>query len=371
MTPLRRMGRHPAVTPVPEPIRVLVVEDSATVRRLLVDMLESDPELRVVGVAEDGLSAVREAIRLAPDVITMDVNMPGQDGLAATKQIMSEAPTPIIIVSSTANQRSVALSLDATKAGALMVLPKPEGPLGPHHAEQRDELILMTKAMARVKVVRRWGARHGRTRSTVGTRGTGPDARPGAVRLVAIGCSTGGPAALQRILTALPADFPVPIAVVQHMALGFLDGLATWLAGSTALRVTVVRDGEPLAPGTVYLAADDRHLDIVADAGGSGRLRARLVDLPPVAGFRPSASYLFGAAARAVGPGAVGVVLTGMGNDGVEGLRELHARHGRVYAQDEASSVVFGMAREAIRGGVVDEVLPLDEIAARLNEVTR
>jgi two-component system chemotaxis response regulator CheB len=370
VSPLRRTGRPPVVPPILDPIRVLVVEDSPTVRKLLVEMLESDPELRVVGVAEDGLSAVRQAIRLAPDVITMDVNMPGQDGLAATKQIMSEAPTPIIIVSSTASQRSVALSLDATQAGALMVLPKPEGPLGPHYAEQRDELIQMTKAMARVKVVRRWGARPGRPRSMAGGGGA-EDFAPGTVRLVAVGCSTGGPAALQRILAALPAHFPAPIAVVQHMALGFLGGLASWLGGSTALRVTVVRDGELLAPGTVYLAADDRHLDIVADPGGSGRLRARLVDLPPVAGFRPSASYLFGAAARAVGPGAVGVVLTGMGNDGVEGLRELHAARGRVYAQDEASSVVFGMAREAIRGGVVDEVLSLDEIVARLREVAR
>ncbi|MHB1224123.1 MAG: chemotaxis-specific protein-glutamate methyltransferase CheB [Gemmatimonadaceae bacterium] len=371
MSPLRRISRPPTSTPLLDPIRVLVVEDSPTVRKLLVEMLESDPELRVVGVAEDGLSAVREAIRLAPDVITMDVNMPGQDGLAATKQIMSEAPTPIIIVSSTASQRSVALSLDATQAGALMVLSKPEGPLGPHYAEQRDELIQMTKAMARVKVVRRWGARLGRSRSTVGGRGPEAATPPVAVRLVAVGCSTGGPAALQRILAGLPAEFPVPITVVQHMALGFLDGLASWLRGSTALRVTVVRDGEPLTAGTVYLAADDRHLDIVADPGGGGRLRARLVDRPPVAGFRPSASYLFAAAARAVGSGAVGVVLTGMGNDGVEGLRELHAVRGRVYAQDEASSVVFGMAREAIRGGVVDEVLSLEEIVARLREVAR
>lgn len=372
MSPLRRSGHNPAGAPPLDPIRVLVVEDSPTVLKLLVEMLESDPELRVVGVAVDGLEAVHQAIKLAPDVITMDVNMPGQDGLAATKQIMREAPTPIIIVSSTASQRAVALSLDATKAGALMVLPKPEGPLGPRFTAQRDELIRMTKAMARVKVVRRWGAPHDRSRTPTGARAVEhTPAPPATVRLVAIGCSTGGPAALQRILAALPSDFAAPIAVVQHMALGFLDGMASWLNGSSSLRVMVVRDGEILAPGNVYLAADGRHLGIVSEPNGAGRLRARLVDLPPVAGFRPSASYLFAAAARAVGPAAVGVVLTGMGNDGVDGLRELHAAQGRVYAQDEASSVVFGMAREAIVSGVVDEVLSLDEIAARLREVVR
>lgn len=250
-----------------------------------------------------------------------------------------------------------------------MVLRKPEGPLGSHFVEQRDELIRMTKAMARVKVVRRWGARPDRLRPPTGAPAFASPVSADVVRLVTIGCSTGGPAALQRILASLPADFPVPVAVVQHMARGFLGGLASWLSGSTSLRVGVVRDGEPLEPGAVYLAADDRHFDIAGDASAGGQLRARLVEQPAVAGFRPSASYLFAAAARAVGPAAVGVVLTGMGNDGTDGLRELHAVHGRVIAQDEASSVVFGMAREAILSGVVDEVLPLDAIATRLREI--
>ncbi len=371
MSPFRRMNRPSSPTPSVEPIRVLVVEDSPTVAKLIVEMLESDPELKVVGVAEDGLAAVREAVRLAPDVITMDVNMPGQDGLAATKQIMSEAPTPIIIVSSTASDRAVALSLDATQAGALMVVPKPQGPLSPNFLQQRDELIRMTKAMARVKVVRRWTGRTvSRVRSIAGAR-SGQFAPPSSIRLVTIGCSTGGPAALQQILAALPTSFPVPIAIVQHMARGFLDGLANWLNMSGQLRVSVVSDGERLEPGRAYLAADDRHFDFSCESTGAHRLRARLVDLPAVAGFRPSASYLFDAAARAVGAAAIGVVLTGMGNDGVEGLRSLHDANGRVLAQDEGSSVVFGMAREAIRSGVVDEVLSLDRIAPRLLEVAR
>ena len=350
-------------------IRVLVVEDSPTVRELLVAMLESDPEIRVVGVAENGLDAVRQAVRLSPDLITMDVQMPGLDGLAATKEIMAEAPTPIIIVSSTANQRSVALSLDATQAGALMVLPKPESPLAPQFAEQQRQLVQMAKAMAQVKVVRRWGARRGRLRSLLPGR---PAVHaPGApVQLVAIGCSTGGPAALRQILVRLPATFPVPIVVVQHMARGFVDGLARWLDGDCALRVKVAEDGEALEHGTAYVGADARQFGVTRD-GGLGRLRATLADLPPIDGFRPSASYLFAAVARALGAQAVGVVLTGMGSDGVQGLRDLHGAGAPVLAQDEATSVVFGMAREAIAAGAVDEVLPLDGLAPRLQELVR
>lgn len=355
------------------PIRVLVVEDSPTVRQLLVTMLESDPEIRVVGEADNGLEAVRQAVRLAPDLITMDVNMPQLDGLAATKQIMAEAPTPIIIVSSTVNQRSVALSLDATQAGALMVLPKPESPLAPHFAEQQRQLVQMAKAMARVKVVRRWGGRGGsQLRSWLPSSDGAPRASigSGAVQLVTIGCSTGGPAALREILVRLPDDFPVPIAVVQHMAAGFVTGLARWLDGDCPLRVKVAEDGELLAGGTVYIAGDGRHLGIARD-GGWHRARARAVELPPIGGFRPSASFLFASAAQALGAAAVGVVLTGMGSDGVDGLRELHAAGAPTLAQDEGSSVVFGMAREAIAAGVVREVLPLDGLAPRLRELVR
>ena len=351
-----------------EPVRVLVVEDSPTVRQLLVEMLESDPEIRVVGVAENGLEAVRQAVRLTPDLITMDVNMPGQDGLAATKQIMAEAPTPIIIVSSTVSQQAVALSLDATRAGALMVLPKPESPLAPHFDDQRRQLVAMTKAMARVKVVRRWGARTNHLRPLLGPRPDTPPTPTGRIRLVTIGCSTGGPAALHRILSALPGAFPAPVTIVQHMARGFVGGLADWLDGGSALRVKVVEDGEPLVAGSAYLAADDRQFGLVLDGD---TLRARLLDLPPIGGFRPSASYLFGSAARALGSAAVGLVLTGMGSDGVDGLRELHAANARVFAQDEASSVVYGMAREAVLAGVASETLPLDTLAVRLREMVR
>jgi two-component system chemotaxis response regulator CheB len=353
-------------------LRVLVVEDSPTVRELLVAMLESDPEIVVVGQAVDGREAVREAVRLRPDLITMDIQMPELDGLAATKEIMSVAPTPIIVVSSTVSRESVALSLDATQAGALMVLPKPRGPGGGDFDAERTQLVQMAKAMAQVKVVRGWSPRRGRLRPLLGPRpAPSVAARDATLRLVTIGCSTGGPAALRRIIDGLPPDFPVPIAVVQHMARGFVGGLASWLDGSGPLRVRVGADGEPLLPGTVYLAADDRQFGVERATDDPRRPRARLDDLAPVGGFRPSASYLFGTAARSFGAAAAGVILTGMGSDGVEGARELHGAGAFVLAQDSGTSVVYGMAQEAVRVGAVDEVLPLDAIAPRLVELAR
>ena len=232
-------------------IRVLVVEDSPTVRQLLVAMLESDPGLRVVGQAADGFTAVELAESLAPDLITMDVQMPGQNGLEATKQIMNVAPTPIIVISAAVNQDAVALSLDATQAGALMVLPKPDAPDSPHFDEQRQQLVRMARAMAQVKVVRRWAPRAATpypatpVRVPVGS----------TVRVVAIGCSTGGPAALRQILQALPANFPAPITVVQHIARGFTAGLTSWLDGANVgPRIKVAEHGEALRAGTAYLA---------------------------------------------------------------------------------------------------------------------
>jgi two-component system chemotaxis response regulator CheB len=341
------------------PIRVLVVDDSATARTLLTAILRSDPELRVVGEASNGADAVEQAVRLAPDLITMDVQMPVMDGLEATKEIMTAAPTPILIVSAVGNRAGLDLSFDAMQAGALMVLPKPDSPQSPEFAEQSRQIIEMVKAMSQVKVVRRWGPREAKRRSrrraVVAPTGLGP--------LVAIGSSTGGPAALRRILIALPSDFPAPIAIVQHIAKGFVDGLAHWLSGSCTLHVKVAEDGEAVVPRVVYLAPDDRHLGFAADG------RVALSDAPAIGGFRPSVTYLLESAAASYGARLTALVLTGMGNDGVAALGDVQRVGGRVIVQDEASSVVFGMAQEAVRAGTVDEVLPLDRIASRLLEL--
>ena len=355
-------------------IRVLVAEDSATARALLVSLLAAEPDVLVVGEATTGREAVEMTERLLPDLITMDVQMPVMDGLEATKQIMVRSPRPIIIVSSTARGDDVELSLEAMRAGALMVLPKPEGPSTPGFDADRRQLVSMVRAMSQVKVVRRHGSVAPFSADTppqhpvwiVPPRSA--SARSSAlIKLVAIGASTGGPAAIRTILADLPRDFPVPILVVQHIAHGFTAGLAHWLGGDTPLRVKVAEFGERTEAGTVYIAPDDRHLGCQLD--GAGDIRIKLDNAAPVGAFRPSVSYLFQSVADTLGAAALGVILTGMGDDGVAGLRVMKACNARVFAQDEASSVIYGMPREAARAGVVDAVLGLNSIARRLAEV--
>lgn len=342
-------------------IRVLVAEDSAAQRALLVAILESDPAIRVVGEATSGSEAVEMALRLRPDLVTMDIHMPVLDGYQATREIMARAPVPIVIVSSSVRRDDIAHSLRAIEAGALTAVARPEGPGSPRFEEDRAHLVATIRAMSDVKVVRRWN------------RAAEPPPLPfapsgaplrSAVRLVAVAASTGGPLALQKILSGLPATLPVPVVVVQHLSRGFIAVLTDWLNSCTRLRVKVAEAGERLVPGTVYLAPDGRHLG-VTPAG-----TVLLDDSAPVEGFRPSASHLFASAARAYGDGFVALVLTGMGRDGVDGLVDARAAGARVLAQDEASSVIYGMPGEAVRAGVVEEVLPVDRIAARLVEMT-
>ncbi|HUQ82392.1 MAG TPA: chemotaxis-specific protein-glutamate methyltransferase CheB [Gemmatimonadaceae bacterium] len=343
-------------------IRVVVAEDSPTARALLVAMLASDPGIQVIGEAKTGAQAVEMTERLGPDLVTMDVEMPELDGLEATEQIMMRCPTPIVVISAQANERAVDLSLEATRAGALAVLPKPVGPVSEDFAQQREQLIATVKAMSAVKVVRRWRSRSLR-------RPTPPSVAAlsgrSTTRLVAIGASTGGPAAVRDIVASLPANFPVPIVVVQHIAKGFVSGLAHWVNAETKLHVKVAEDGELVRAGTVYFAPDDQHTGIEVRAGDAAP-RILLASAPKVGTFRPSATWLFSTAARALGPAVTGVILTGMGDDGVAGLRAVHAAGGTVLAQDEATSVIYGMPREAVRAGVVHAVVPLGELSQRL-----
>jgi two-component system chemotaxis response regulator CheB len=340
-------------------IRTLVAEDSLTTRELLVSVLRSDPDVEVVGDAKDGLEAVELTQRLRPHVVTMDVRMPRMDGFEATRRIMVEAPTPIVIVSGSVDVREVEVSLHALRAGALTVLKKPAGPESPEFEEQARRFVDTVKAMSQVKVVRRWA------RPLARERVPSPLARNGArARVVAIGASTGGPAALSRLLSDLPGDFPVPVLVVQHIAKGFMEGLAGWLNSAGALRVKIAEHGEPLQPRTVYLAPDDRHLGVAADRGSLVVSKA-----DPVGGFRPSATFLFESIARAFGTSATAVILTGMGQDGVAGLRVVREEGGRILAQDEETSVVFGMPGAAIAAGVVESIHPLGSLALRLQEL--
>jgi two-component system chemotaxis response regulator CheB len=292
--------------------------------------------------------------KLRPDVVVMDLHLPGMDGLAATKELMITAPTPIVIVTGSGSSAEVATALNVLRVGAVALLHKPPGPGAAGHEEAARQLLSTVKAVAGVKVVRQW-------RRPAASAPPPAAPRPRRGRAVAVAASTGGPEALQRLLAGLPGDFPLPVLVVQHIAGGFTRGLADWLNSACGLRVKPAEAGEPLAPHTVYLAPDDRHL------GVSARGAVALSASEPVGGFRPSASYLFESAARAYGPAVTAVILTGMGEDGLAGLRAVRQAGGRVLAQDEASSVVWGMPGAAVAAGLADLVLPPEEIAARLS----
>jgi two-component system chemotaxis response regulator CheB len=343
-------------------IRVLVADDSPTARALLVGILSGSSGIEVIGEATDGVEAVEMTSRLRPDVVTMDVNMPRLDGYAATRRIMVECPTPIVVVSSL-DLRSVEASMEALRAGALEVIPKPEGPSSPGHGQQARYLAAIVRAMSDVRLVRQVAAfDSGRRLHAPESVAYGRAPRP---RAVAIAASTGGPIAIQRILSELPTDFGAPILFVQHMAVGFGEGFAAWLGASVELRVKIARTGEPLEPGTAYLAPDERHL------GVSVRGTTLLSDAAPIQGFRPSANFLFESVGKSFGAASVGVILTGMGSDGLEGMRSLAAAGGRVIAQDEQSSEIFGMPGAVVDAGLAQQILPLHEIAAELVAICR
>jgi two-component system chemotaxis response regulator CheB len=341
-------------------LRVLVVEDSPVARRLIVHILGSDPELRVIAEAENGNEAVRTAIHRRPDVIVMDVVMPSMDGLEATRRIMELLPTPIVLVSASYDARDLRKSFEALEAGALTLVGKPSGPRASTFAAEAAALTTTVKLMAEVKLVRRRavGASHPELVAAPPPASVGGRRRP--VEIVAIAASTGGPAALATILGALPPTTPVPIVVVQHITAGFHQGLVDWLDSTSPLSVRLARNGERLRAGEVLVAPSDAHLGVT----GGGRVALSLD--PPIGGHRPSATHLFRSVASAYGAAAAGAILTGMGEDGVAGLRLLKEAGGVALAQDETTSVVYGMPRKAASLGIVDQVLPVDRMAGAL-----
>lgn len=353
-------------------IRVLVVEDSATMRHHLRESLKGDPELRVVGEAMDGGHAVELCDRLRPDVVTMDMMLPTMSGLVATEHIMAEFPTPILVVSS-ADRQELFSTYNALAAGAVDVLEKPRGDAS--DAGWGRRLCSAVRLVSRIRVITHPRARlDGRDRTAAplpATTATKPPAQPpvhgdGALRVVALGASTGGPGALTELLRGLPAGFRTPVLCVQHIAASepFAVAFSDWLGDQTGHNVSYAVDGTPVSIlGTrVVLAPPDRHL-LIRD----GVLR--LSDGPPRHSCRPAVDVLFESVAAEYGGAAAGVLLTGMGRDGAEGLLQMRARGAVTFAQDEASCIVYGMPREAALLGAAGHILPPSRIATKLGEL--
>jgi two-component system chemotaxis response regulator CheB len=329
-------------------IRTVVAEDSAVTRDFLVALLSAAQGFEVVAAVQDGIDAVQEIARLRPDVVLMDIHMPRMDGLEATRRIMAQVPTPIVLVSAGFGTDGGTSTFEALRAGALTVRAKPAGPGHPDHARSVKELLETVRLMSEVKVVGRRPA-HGLWATLVAHL-------PRRVRVVALGASTGGPAVLAEILAGLSGETCAPILIVQHIAPGFTSGLVTWLGGETRLPVSLAKEGQTVRPASVYVAPDGVQMGLRSDG------RVRLAAGGKADLFCPSANHLFGSVADAYGASAMGVLLTGMGRDGAIGLGRLRAAGAVTVAQDEASSVVFGMPAEAVRIGAAEHVLPPKEI---------
>jgi len=356
-------------------IRVMVVDDSPLVRRIATDILSAEADIAVVATAATAEFALAKLDRERPDVITLDMEMPGMGGLEAIRRIMAQRATPIVVLSAHARQ-GAELTLQALEAGAVEFVLKPQSSLSGGLPAVARELVDRVREAARSTVHARPAAAAAPAAPVAPS--PAPAAAPVApaalpvdgtgIDIVAIGTSTGGPVALKEVLAALPADFPVPVVVVQHMPPVFTKAFADRLNSVCAVRVKEAANGDPLLPGTVLVAPGAFHLT-VSRAGGAPRVAVESGE--PVSGHRPSVDVLIRSVADAYGARALGVIMTGMGRDGADALRELHRRGGRVLAQDEDSSVIYGMNREVIQNGDADEVLPLERIGPRMDALAR
>jgi len=345
-------------------VKVLIVDDSRVVQQFMIHIFSHDPEIQVVGVANSGEEAVKLTLEMKPDVITMDVYMPGMDGYEATRTIMEKVPTPIVIVSGILQTDDVTNSFRLFESGALAIVPRPPWMEDPEFVNARNTLIQTVKLMAEVKVVRRFPnqskdrIKHTPIKHPENTEYVSKD-----IRLIAIGSSTGGPAVLKTILDNLPKDLPVPVVIVQHIAKEFVKGLRDWLASTSALPLSVAQDGEILKPGYAYLAPDHYQMGIVAGLKISLKLH------PTENGLSPSVDYLFRSVGDVVGSGAIGILLTGMGKDGAKELKTMKDKGAVTIVQDEESCVVYGMPGEAAKIGAASHILGPEKIAKFIRDI--
>lgn len=342
-------------------IHILIADDSVTETTLLKHLFEEEKDMKVIGCARDGKEAVTLASQLKPDLITMDIQMPIMNGFEATQLIMMNNPVPIVVISSTLNNQDLDTTFLALEAGAVSVIEKPVNALDPSYELARKRMMTIIRSMAEIKVVTRRFATnnlHKRSKNQV--------ISPSHYDMIGIGASVGGPQALKTILSMLPQRFPVPIVAVQHITPGFLQGFCHWLNQNCHLTVKTAENHEILKPNYVYLAPEICHLE-VSRIGTN--LVAHYKEGSAVAGFRPSITVLFQSIAKFCGKNAIGILLTGMGRDGAQGLLELKQKKAYTLVQDEKSSVVFGMGKVAESIGAADQVIPLEEIVNTLSKL--
>jgi len=343
---------------MPKTIRVLVVDDSAFMRRVISDILTADPQIEVAGYARDGLEAIERARQLRPDVITMDVKMPRMDGLTALGAIMKERPVPVVMVGAQTREGAGSI-LRSLEIGAVDFIAKPAGLLTSEAERMKEQLAIKIKTAVTARLLGNIlnPERSLSTPPAQSQRGSGPHPGKMPSRLVVIGASTGGPRALQEVIPRLPGDLKAAVAVVQHMPAGFTRSLAERLDSLSALHVKEAEPGEVLEEGKAILAPGGWHMAI--EPGRSVSLN----QAPPVWGVRPSVDVTMRTAARVFGPLTVGVILTGMGHDGSEGMEAIKQARGTTIAEHESTCIVYGMPKTVIEEGNADRIVPLPKIA--------
>ena len=344
-------------------IKVMVVDDSPLVRKIVSDLLNSTPDTTVVGTAYNAEFAIQKIPKIKPDVITMDIEMPGMGGLEAIKRIMATNPIPIVVLSAFA-KRGAELTIQALEYGAVDFVTKPVASLSGGIDRISKELVEKVRNAASIdiaKINNQLSHHEDIVNKNIEVK-TNLISNKYSFDIVAIGTSTGGPVALKKVLQGIPEDFPTGIVVVQHMPPIFTNAFANRLNSICHIKVKEAKDGDPITPGTALIAPGDFHMTVTK----FNNPHISLHRWEPVSGHRPSVDVLMHSVTREYGKNALAVIMTGMGKDGAEGIHELKKRGGYVIAQDQETSVIFGMNREVIENGDADEIVPVDEISRRL-----
>ncbi len=341
-------------------ISVFIVDDSVTTCEYLRAILEDDTEVTIAGIANDGSRALEEIVRLRPDVVLMDINMPGMNGYVATEKILAQYPVPIIICSTLWKPGEIAKTFQAIEVGAVTALAKPPGPGHPDFTRLVKRFVNIVKAMSEVTVIAR---KYGNVSVSAAKKNILKRVSITKNKIVAMGASTGGPQVLLQILKQLPDSFPLPIVIVQHIADGFLEGMGIWLENNIALKIVIPKNGERLLSGRVYLAPDGGQMSV-----NNNRIQLH-PDAPKENQLAPSVSFLFRSIAESYGTAGIAILLTGMGRDGAQELKSIRDNGGLTIAQDAESSAIHGMPGEAIRLDGASHIMAPEQIAELLNEL--